>query len=238
MYIISKFKDYYDGAVGMGIDKTIVYERKTEQKKLLDQMEEKLLCTGWRDRYTNPSAWGDQMETDVFIVGFCGKLYLGWLFMENKRVDMFRTEKSFTLTYDPEEALKKFNFHNGKHSWEKFKEERLHNHIEKIKNVDPHEWFVELNSPVFVLGYGRNREDAGSRTKMNKNEILFVNPCLKNYDFVKIIDPYTTFQEVMMYISGVLTSNEDGPQPKMNEKQKLGQHGFDFWSFKKRPKSK
>ena len=90
MYIISKHKDYYDGVAGTtGIDKTIVYERQTheivENKKTPKPFHIKK--SSWSDR--NPFI--DIIRADIdkkktkkyvnahcFIVGFCGKLYLGW----------------------------------------------------------------------------------------------------------------------------------------------------------------
>ena len=41
------------------------------------------------------------------------------------------------------------------------------------------------------------------------------------------------FQEIQMYVSGVLGSNEDGEQTEMTEKQKVAQHGMNKWSFRK-----
>ena len=102
MYIIAKNKDYYDGVVGsVGMDKTLVYERSieeiTDRKKMLKEFQ--LRKTGWRDRDNNFLSIG---YADVknkhrkkshkydscrsFIVGFCGKLYLGWFFYYKVKV--------------------------------------------------------------------------------------------------------------------------------------------------------
>ena len=90
MYIIGKHKDYYDGVVGsVGMDKTIVYERTpieiTDRNKTPKEFRPREHY--WSDN--NPFIGVchvniDREKTkkyddaDGFIVGFCGKLYLGW----------------------------------------------------------------------------------------------------------------------------------------------------------------
>ena len=49
---------------------------------------------------------------------------------------------------------------------------------------------------------------------------------LKQVEFVKVFDPYTCFQEIEMYLSGVL----GGMSPKMiecSDEVRLESHGFD-----------
>ena len=52
-----------------------------------------------------------------------------------------------------------------------------------------------------------------------------------------MVDTYTAFQEIQMYISGVLGTNEDGHDTNQTEKEKVRQHGFDpKYGFRTRPK--
>ena len=92
MYIISKYKDYYDGVVGsVGMDKTIVYERETTEITDNNKMPKEFGHR--RFSWDNKSPFIDVCRANVdhkktkkyedvrgFIVGFCGKLYLGWKF--------------------------------------------------------------------------------------------------------------------------------------------------------------
>lgn len=60
---------------------------------------------------------------------------------------------------------------------------------------------------------------------------------LADIEFYRVIDAYTMFQELEMYIGGVL------PRPgamtaTIADKDRIVQHGFDKWSFRKPPKSK
>ena len=59
---------------------------------------------------------------------------------------------------------------------------------------------------------------------------LHVNPCLKSFDFHKVVDPYSAFQDIQGFISGVLTNN-----PKIIEiadKDKIAAKGFNKFSFR------
>ena len=62
MLIISKFHDYYDSAIGYGVDKTVIYNRKTFylKKKIEIPSTRKLKKEG---------------ELDFVIIGFCGNIY-------------------------------------------------------------------------------------------------------------------------------------------------------------------
>ena len=93
MYIIGKNKDYYDGVVGtMGIDKTIVYERTPIEIEDYNKMPKEFQGErGWKYRNENPflsisfigidkKKTKKYNEVQHFLVGFCGKLYLGWKF--------------------------------------------------------------------------------------------------------------------------------------------------------------
>lgn len=40
------------------------------------------------------------------------------------------------------------------------------------------------------------------------NTIIELNPCLKDYDFHKMIDPFSCYQAISMYLGGVLTKKE------------------------------
>lgn len=81
---------------------------------------------------------------------------------------------------------------------------------------DIHRYF---NSPVIL--YHRNK--------------LYINPQLSKFGFASIIDPYTMYQDIEMYISNVLTSYEDPDDLVMDEKTKLQSKGMDKWSFKTMP---
>lgn len=232
MLIISKFKDYYDGVAGsMGVDKKIVYER---QQKIIERRDvefpERFKYKPFKEKvksndvfqqisnfsYNRYYGFGnidDRLEVNPFIIGFCGKYYLGW-----KKKTLLDTKVTYKFDdvkdYIDNKYNTLFNFMN------------IHDLMNTIKNMDDMSLFREYNTPIFVIDYtlGRKRDDE-----------FIVNPVLKNYDFYKIFDSYTAFQELQMFIGGVLGSNEKNTV-EVDDKHKIEQHGFDYkWSFRKEP---
>jgi len=238
MYIISKFKDYYDGVVGtVGLDKTIIYERETiEIENDIDKPKVfRVKPHTWRTDnlfIKTCRAEIDKKKTkkydDVlgFIVGFCGKLYVGWKFEYKEKswdgVVGINSETKTDIIYGYENAkeILKVDFWNSS----------LDDDMKYIENYDPINIFREINSPVFIL--------AKTDKKSRNNTIFTINPNLKDYEFYKVIDAFTAFNEIEMFISGVLGTGEN-KIIEIDDKYKIMQHGFDYkWSFRKESNKK
>ena len=78
--------------------------------------------------------------------------------------------------------------------------------------------FVKYNTPIFVYYCS------------NSSEII-LNPKLIDIKFTDLFDAFTAFQEIEMFISGVLANNEK-PLSIIDEKYRQQQRGFDKWSFR------
>ena len=55
---------------------------------------------------------------------------------------------------------------------------------------------------------------------------------LKDYEFYKKFDSFAAFQEIQMFLSGVL-GNKENEIIVVSDKDKIAQHGFDKFSFRK-----
>lgn len=66
---------------------------------------------------------------------------------------------------------------------------------------------------------------------MKKDKII-INPNLKELEFYRHVPSAEAFQEIYMYISGVIGKKEVD-NVSISDYDKLRQHGFDSWSFKK-----
>ncbi len=216
MRIISKFHDYYDLGLSYGIDKTLIFKRVKEEtnynipdlEKIID--ENKFLYSlchhafGAKTRKFNP----------IFI-GFCGRLipcmhyrleYKGFV-----KEDYLYTYKSF---------MKIWKKYKKKKRWLYPKDEMYETFFGlKIYRDDI---FFDLKTPIFIW------------EKVDKKYVITKNPCLKDFKFTGIMDPYTVFQEISMYLGGVLGIGEK-PIAKISNKEMIEQKGFDYkWSFRKR----
>jgi hypothetical protein len=231
MLIVSKFKDYYDSSVGLGIDKTIVYNRKKEHidnsdfLKNINNLENVFFNSNNIFGEHNINMRVDNKEAYSFVIGFCGKLYPG-IILEKGTDKSFEKTKEFI--YDKKEAYKELNFHiKGSYNNKRY-EKCFNTNWNIISKHDPIDIHRKYNTPIFIWVSDR----------YHGNEDFIINPRLKAYSFYKVFDSYTCFQEIQMFISGVLPQGDDVPQTDMSEKQKVNQYGFDEkYGFRKRPKN-
>ena len=248
MYIISKKKDYYDGVAGTtGIDKTIIYDRQIIEIENNDLPKIFQQYSLWTNPKTSPfvKLGNTNIKKELrvvyastyhFIVGFCGKLYVGWkLYSEGKNPRTGEKELITTITYDNENIIKLVE----DHSWGSYFKDDL----DYVLTYNPIELFREFNSPIFLYDHNYNRTDIDRywRTDIDRywrnHPKFFINPLLKEYQFYKVFNAIQAFQEIQMFLGGVL-GNKEKEIVNVADKYKITQHGFDKWSFRKEPERK
>lgn len=246
MYIISKKKDYYDGVAGTtGIDKTIVYDRQIvelEKDEIPNEFKKRGFFTNSRDREKNPLYLLSNADINkkykaiyprgaYYIIGFCGKLYIGWKFYsykENYHEYLDNINISFNYNINEiKEILEEKSF------WGVVADQ-----INYIQNFDAMDWFRKFNTPCFIYDhdYGRRHLDE-KYWRGNNVQKFIINPLLKEYEFFKVFDSFQAFQEISMFLSGVL-GNKEKDIVQVADKYKIAGHGFDKWSFRKEPEDK
>lgn len=242
MYIISKHKDYYDGVAGsMGVDKTIVYERHQMNVEDHFDIPNEFKETGsYRRNYDNPIYNIGYSDLDLkkskkyslvttFLIGFCGKLYIGWRFSYKVRNEVTFYDETFTdIVYDYNVAKEYLRETYWKHN--------LADDVRYIENFDAMHIFRNFNAPVFAFEFNENKIKYHNGTFIS-NGGLSINPVLKDFEFYKVFDAFQAFQEIQMFLSGVLGSGENDIL-EVEDKYKISQHGFDKWSFRKEPENK
>ena len=239
MYIISKYKDYYDGVAGTtGIDKECKYIRirkyikDTPSGVRMDynwMSETYLLTHGYRS-YDTPKGTPDRY--DYFSIGFCGKLYIGYEFIWDKEHE-FDKEKRF-ITYDPDKILELIL--KTKSSDPKKRESvtrKFKNAWSVLNGSSTLKFHIKHKAPVFVYDPECKINDRNTPTRIGENEWkkTQLNPILKHYEFAKAVDPVTAFQELSMFIGGVLVNVENN-MVEIDKKYRLQQRGMDETSFR------
>ena len=68
MRIISKFGDYYDSALGFGIDTTCIYVRKKEKIQVPKELKDSIYSSGRYNRYTTPVGNYSYEYRSIFIL--------------------------------------------------------------------------------------------------------------------------------------------------------------------------
>jgi len=240
MYIISKNKDYYDGVVGtVGIDKTIVYERTVEVIEDSSNFPRPFKWERKNIHKENPFREVMHFSTkskkyignSYFLVGFCGKLYMGWRMFYNMKEydpesDKYKDVEKYDIIYGYENVKKHLKYYSfGK---------RKEDHVKHVMDYNPIHIFRELKVPIFVYD---SMGDGEFRYRRSNGSHFIINPILKEYEFYKVVDAFTAFTELQMFISGVLGTGENDIV-EVEDKYKIAQHGFDKWSFRKEPEKK
>lgn len=223
MLIDSDFHDYYDTVQSYGIDKAVVYRRKTE--KILIK-ERRFDTRAERSKLSGPEEhWNRDIAAHMYVVGFCGKLYP--VISINKRfsIPIFFYEVPAAEAYLDAIGVKRrdgfFWSSRGYHFDDKGGVERFFKH-DWQKEYE--QLFQEHKVPVFIVA--RDRDG-----KLNK----ILNPKLRSCQFMKVKGPPTAFQEIYQFISGVL-GTPARPTLEIADKYKAIAHGHDGkYSFRKPP---
>jgi len=192
------------------------------------------------------------LHTDYFdeaIIGFCGKLYPAFLLLNEWLthpaqfpgvLEKLHTEvtapdgsksrsisdecyRDFKKQFEAKRQVtkKEYVFRRSVHKFtrEWFEEFVARHGAGKQASLD---FFFELNAPVFVwLPQNRN----------NTPEKIVVNPCLKDYRFQSLVDPFTAWQELSMFLGGVLQRPENR-MVAISDEIRRDKKGFDDRSFK------
>jgi len=223
MLIVSKFRDYYDSAVGhSGIDKTIVYDRviKSSPSYYLERLKDSGELTYWLTNQFH-IAYRDDKRSELLFLGFCGKIYVIMLYSKDYNDDVHvYVGEDIILFLHPKPNIKDSRFQAIKNIIDKY-------HLKTDNSV-----FVRDNVPYFVEHIAGDKWmlETGLNEGSDKAKMI-LNPKLSDFDFYKIKDAFSTFQDVQNYISGVIGVNTK-PMIVVDDKYKIQQHGFDKWSFR------
>lgn len=259
MKIISKYSDYYDSAMGQGIDTSLIYKREGA----LDAPIESYICwssaalcsqeftkmSRYFGRILNPeyfagSWWSGTAKnknlhnyaralaagiretiaskylvefSDVNIIGFCGKIYITY----ELRISTANSDKHWDITVANKEN-KYFNMMPKKQQ-----DRVVVGEVNDIFRGNVDDIFLHFGCPIFWI-----------RPINYHNRISLIrNPILKDLGFPAILDPYTAFQEISMYMGSVFAKSEPSMEDISDESMTEAK-GFDKWSFRKLPTKK
>jgi len=238
MRIISKFHDYYDIGLSYGIDKSLVYVRhEQELEKTIIPEVEKIMDSEHKKFWNNNVSHYQMGQSgtqivNLFFVGFCGKIYVGfdidWLGKKD-RVYSKSDLDNFLKRY-PKTGKEMKHVSHSSQRWNYISQyEKMVNFWNEFKVIESDEPFFELKTPIFAV--------LNDRAYSNQHKVT-LNPILKDLKFQRVVDSYTAFQEISMYLGGVLGIDEVDTVDISNL-DLIEQKGFDKkWSFRKHPDQK
>lgn len=220
MRIISNFKDYYDGVMKQGMDREVVYVRENKDVDL-----GRTLDLGFSTTHT-----GSYHSVETLFLGYCGAIYRVYVIATSRRSG-FQDWRYVTYNY---EDFKSIMIEHGFGSKYEFSENRWWpGSYQRFRDFDTNklkDLFHRFQTPLFLI-HNIHTYRAPDKTRIT------LGPCLKDLDFQRVKDSYTTYQDIFQYVAGTLNKREND-MVKISDKDKIHKHGFDKWSFRKMPSKK
>lgn len=258
MKIVGNIKDYYDGAASQfGYSTDVVYNRLNSVTTHLHglsvpydgkELNKCSITIGFcgkiyygfiGNRIYYPYLPKDVSDLTELIVA-AKKTSRYYNSIDDKNLE----EMSYSLGIDETKGWTRRDYYKG-----------------SLDIIENHKVFQDFGCPTFVIlnycsvGMFRNgpgkKHDLyemillGSISKMDsllgtphdRRTFLIKNPILKDFEFGKLVDPYTAVQEIEMYL-GRLATNNTPPMPVGSDKVIAESKGFDKYSFRKLPTKK
>lgn len=213
MKLHTNFRDYYDHAIGYGIDEKVHYNRRTAEAEI-----------SVRSKADFPPDW-----INSHLLGFCGKIYpvvrldkLNVAIHDSDHDEESRIVDTF-YAYSFAEAREKAD------EWDELCDGFwCSNDAERLKikqfyqdwSFDDDQVFLEHKTPCRILRLDKNQKTG------------LINPPLKDYGFDRIKDGFAAFQDISMYLANILVEQKE--TAAVEDKFRIEQHGFDLKkSFRK-----
>lgn len=204
MRLHSDFHDYYDHAIGYGVDEKVHYNRYIEPAEVTLKTE-----------FDRP------LHRRSGILGFCGKLFP---FVQLSRYDKKR-DCDWEDEYDGRiiedfSAFSLNEYREKEEAWYEYSDDIGYSADIRLKqffddwSTDSDALFVELGCPVWIIRFYQD----------SPNGLL--NPRLKDIGFERIKDAFTAFQEISMYLANILVEQKE--ITTVDDKHRIEGHGFDI----------
>jgi len=240
MRIISKDHDYYDVVQKQGADKNVVYLRnftklgskdtkdKEDFAKLVRPISEDLKVI-----YRTERGFHNFGTTSVGFVFFCNKVYPYIEFRITEWTGKYSSITERVICYNVSSVKKVIDKYKAGY----YKESQTFDLKTMLKRVDllfsnsgkELKGLIDLHfkhkCPIFLSVYNGYRDEVEA------------NPILKEIEFFKVFDAYSAYQELSMFVGGILTGNAT-KTIEISDEMKAAKHGFDKYSFKTPPKGK
>lgn len=264
MKIISNFRDYYDSATAYGVDTTVVFQR-TQNTVTLNTPWLDSLCynrSGYLRRKNlvlgiQPVFFCGRVHPivrlldTVYFADFKSLVdFLATVKKSDTKMadikdgllaeprDRVSSRRVFDMLYGekvPEEPAKYIYGRKPGKTWRSYMEmleETFCLYSDKLTSMYDAEiraLHLTYQTPILSASQSHGHFFGGPVE-------LTVNPCLGDFKFGRIVDAYTAFQEVSMYLTNEMVS-ETMPDPSnVADKYMVGKKGFDpKYGFRTRP---
>lgn len=251
MIIDSTFRDYYDNiADSIGVDHQCIYNRSTREWPVTNLPNR---VDKWYDHHDDlmkdwlhENIHGDLLDPKkkifpgdgMFILAFCGRVFTGWkgTHVEEQGEIAWTAEQYREVRKRIQDRSASRKIRSYRHllpDWKITTSEWL-----DIPEVESHllnHWF---SSPVVMISIRTGWNNAVHDLVNDRDQsVIATDFPLTEIQFQKQMDPWTAFQSIHQYISGVIGS-PTRETVEVSDQDMRDAKGFDGWSFKNRGTAK
>lgn len=210
MKIFDSRRDIYDGMQSYGTDPKLVYER---DKKIGEFI------------IPHQGSWNSPQEFEIpyrdYISDENITLKHMLLGVAGRFIPLV-TDSNDKFFYSAEDVLDwKYSLkRNHCRDRSDHKDKELDTFFNTYNNFKSDKYFIQLGVPLLTVKKGE------------RNSIIIItpNPILNDYNYGKIQDPFTLYQDIAVYLGNTLVKEK---QPSdIPDNYKVTQHGFDKYSFR------
>lgn len=214
MRIISSFVDFYDCIQRVAQDRTLVYIRNPQIEQYVS-----------REYFGKTKS---ELDYRIIVIYFCGKRYICIKITYNEKISYCYNINAVDKFVDELCSEKdREKYYLSKHKQYYFYRNCNRNHLIEIfkkaeeRRMEPGD--CSFQTPI-IFTY-------------TENDVTYTvkNGCLKKFEFYRLFDPHSAFQELSTYLGGLAVPLKEAKEPTNEEKIALA--GFDKFSFR-RDKSK
>lgn len=255
MRIISKFHDYYDSGSQFGVDPLITFVR--DSKEIIrpedypfHSIDNNL--TGYNNIILGNS--NNQKANTKYcvvpgLVFFCGEIYpfVEYVNYMKYSYDVEYTNQHFAYTFD------ELKDHLGDMS-ERFKEEfkrwftdqkvpkcdyftvhemGKYNKIPSMDSASVKKIFYDYALKNNLAYFSLSVKGYGHYDRLPWLKVVSHHPCLKNFEFFKVMPIFNAWQKIQMFITNDLAREKQMTIKPISDKLKAESHGFNKYSFRK-----
>jgi len=248
MRIISDFKDFYDTALAMGADSRVAFIRHSQSFDELPEEWEPMRPGASGHAGIRVGEW--EISIRPLVIAFCGVIYHGVGVESQKAMGPPDCHESFFYRYEDyatwcAEQGAPLTPWPRRHTW-KHHHWRTEPYHEKkrlsLRHIEPaRAWFEDMNPTQYRDLFVERKVPVatcvgkpGQYASHNAMVLLEINGSLANYQFYRVFGAYEAYQELSMFMAGVL-SGEDGPMAGIDDDSLRREKGFDCHSFRKAP---
>lgn len=262
MKIISKFKDYYDSALGFGHDDSCVYVRHTgvvgahlSPDTLPWKYHHKTPGMGWRNNSqrslrvqdaTLPPLYRQKNIHEAFVC-VAGQAYSVFVFETGTHYSPVNANTALEGHSDPSkistaffsetlsDQTPRFSIQDNLTEFSEAAQSSYENTRSKFLQHDFTSLHLDLESPVLLLLNPEYFPNTVCEKDKKANVLVVKNPSLDLLHMQNVLPPFTCFQNIEQFLSGVVPGCQM-PLVQISDQDMVRKKGFDpKYGFRTRP---